>query len=207
MLRHGDIWTAIDRLAEAHNLSASGLARRAGLDPTTFNKSKRFSATRPRWPSTESLSKILEVTGTSLAEFVFYLEPPDGPGWRLPVIPWTAAGEAGRFDETGKPAGDQWSERRFANVADGTAFGVEIGTDEMWPIYSRGDVVIVSTRDEAKPGHRVFVRTRFGEVLIRRLAERGTTQVSLASLSPEAKIREIQTADLISLQRIVMACQ
>ena len=138
MLRHGDIWTAIDRLAEAHNLSASGLARRAGLDPTTFNKSKRFSATRPRWPSTESLSKILEVTGTSLAEFVFYLEPPNGPGWRLPVIPWTAAGEAGRFDETGKPAGDQWSERRFANVADGTAFGVEIGTDEMWPIYSRG---------------------------------------------------------------------
>ena len=41
MLKHTDIWRAIDRLAAQHGLSASGLARRAGLDPTTFNKSKR----------------------------------------------------------------------------------------------------------------------------------------------------------------------
>ena len=71
MLRHPDIWKAIDRLAAKHGLSASGLARRAGLDPTTFNKSKRVTAEgRPRWPNTESLSRILEVTGTDPEEFL-----------------------------------------------------------------------------------------------------------------------------------------
>ena len=41
MLTHAQIWSAIDRLAARAGLTASGLARRAGLDPTTFNKSKR----------------------------------------------------------------------------------------------------------------------------------------------------------------------
>ncbi|MDE0702695.1 MAG: helix-turn-helix transcriptional regulator, partial [Rhodospirillaceae bacterium] len=42
MLTHNDVWDAIDRLAKKYGMSASGLARRAGLDPTTFNKSKRI---------------------------------------------------------------------------------------------------------------------------------------------------------------------
>ena len=43
MLTHGQIWTALDRLAERSGLSPSGLAKRSGLDPTTFNKSKRIT--------------------------------------------------------------------------------------------------------------------------------------------------------------------
>jgi phage repressor protein C with HTH and peptisase S24 domain len=60
MLTHAQVWSAIDRLATRAGLSASGLAKRAGLDPTTFNKSKRFTAEgRARWPSTESIAKAL----------------------------------------------------------------------------------------------------------------------------------------------------
>jgi phage repressor protein C with HTH and peptisase S24 domain len=44
MLTHKQIWSAIDGLADRHDLSASGLAKLAGLDPTTFNKSKRIAA-------------------------------------------------------------------------------------------------------------------------------------------------------------------
>ena len=33
MLTHGQVWSAIDRLAARAGLSASGLAKRAGLDP------------------------------------------------------------------------------------------------------------------------------------------------------------------------------
>ena len=63
MLTHSRIWNAIDTLAETHGMSASGLAKKAGLDPTTFNKSKRIAADgRPRWPSTESVAKILQAT-------------------------------------------------------------------------------------------------------------------------------------------------
>ena len=60
MIRHAEIWRAIDRLAAKHGLTASGLARRAGLDATAFNKSKRKGPSgKPRWPSTESVAKIL----------------------------------------------------------------------------------------------------------------------------------------------------
>ena len=70
-LTHAGVWQAIDRLAEKHGMSTSALARRAGLDPTTFNKSKRTSKEgKPRWPSTETVAKVLEATGETFAEFV-----------------------------------------------------------------------------------------------------------------------------------------
>jgi phage repressor protein C with HTH and peptisase S24 domain len=69
-MRHDDIWRAIDTLAAEHGLSPSGLARKAGLDPTSFNISKRRTGDgRFRWPSTESLAKILQATGARLEDF------------------------------------------------------------------------------------------------------------------------------------------
>jgi phage repressor protein C with HTH and peptisase S24 domain len=71
MLTHAQIWTAIDRLAARAGLSASGLAKKAGLDPTTFNKSKRITPDgRARWPSTESVAKSLSATDTSVETFI-----------------------------------------------------------------------------------------------------------------------------------------
>ena len=71
ILTHNQVWTALDRLAERAGMSASGLARRAGLDPTTFNTSKRITADgRERWPSTESVSKALAATNSSIDTFV-----------------------------------------------------------------------------------------------------------------------------------------
>jgi phage repressor protein C with HTH and peptisase S24 domain len=71
-LRHTDVWSAIDRLAKKHKLSVSGLARKAGLDPTAFNKSKRHAPDtgKPRWPSTETVEKLLCATGERWPEFV-----------------------------------------------------------------------------------------------------------------------------------------
>ena len=55
MLTHADIWNAVDRLAARAGLSASGLAKKAGLDPTTFNKSKRIT---PRGPPALALDQV-----------------------------------------------------------------------------------------------------------------------------------------------------
>ena len=75
MFIHDDIWKAIDRLATTFGYSPSGLAKKAGLDPTTFNRSKRHSAEgKPRWPSTESIAKILSVTGVTMTEFTSFIE-------------------------------------------------------------------------------------------------------------------------------------
>ena len=80
MLTHAQVWSAIDRLAARAGLSASGLARRAGLDPTTFNKSKRITpAGRARWPSTESIAKALAATGTPIDVFVELITAGGGP--------------------------------------------------------------------------------------------------------------------------------
>ena len=72
---HAQTWKAIDQLARENGLSTSGLARKAGLDPTAFNVSKRISPEgRPRWPSSESISKVLYVTNTSLSRFAVIVE-------------------------------------------------------------------------------------------------------------------------------------
>ncbi len=70
MLSHAALWIAIDRLAAREKISVSALARRAGLDPTSFNVSKRRHGQRLRWPSTENLMQLLRVTSTSIDDFV-----------------------------------------------------------------------------------------------------------------------------------------
>ena len=77
ILSHSQIWGAIDALALQFGTTPSGLARKAGLDPTSFNKSKRISSETPsraRWPSTESVAKLLEATGVSFSEFARLVE-------------------------------------------------------------------------------------------------------------------------------------
>src|SRR5438270_361409 len=103
MLTHQQIWAAIDALAAAHGLSPSGLARRAGLDATTFNKSKRSSSGgRLRWPSTESVAKVLEATGTALEDFLGMVRA-NAPAKRptIPLIGFAQAGGGGYFDDGG----------------------------------------------------------------------------------------------------------
>ena len=70
-MTHEDVWGAIEKFALEQNLTCSGLARRGGLDPTTFNRSKRWSRNgQPRWPSTQSIAKILSATGCEIDDFV-----------------------------------------------------------------------------------------------------------------------------------------
>src|SRR5260370_21315850 len=104
MLTHAQIWTALDRLAARAGLSASGLAKKAGLDPTTFNKSKRITPEgRPRWPSTESVAKSLAATGTKVDTFVSLIT--DGGKVAISNVPLIGFAEAG--------AGGYFYHRRF----------------------------------------------------------------------------------------------
>ncbi|MDR2412884.1 MAG: hypothetical protein LBD50_01585 [Rickettsiales bacterium] len=78
MMTHEDVWKAIELFANEHNMSCSGLAKTSGMDPTTFNKSKRWSKEgQPRWPSTLSISKILSSTGCNIADFTRFIKNPD----------------------------------------------------------------------------------------------------------------------------------
>ncbi len=82
MFTHSQIWSGLDQLAKSKGYSPSGLAKHAGLDPTSFNKSKRISPDgKPRWPSTESLAKVLAVTKSTMSDFIIFID--DIPSGKL----------------------------------------------------------------------------------------------------------------------------
>src|SRR6202046_1037250 len=110
MLTHAQIWSAIHGLARPSGLPPSALAKRAGLDPTTFNKSKRITPDgRARWPSTESVSKSLTATGATLEHFVALISDQARPSTEaVPLIGFAEAGASGYFDDGGFPAGKGW---------------------------------------------------------------------------------------------------
>src|ERR1051326_6664171 len=108
-LTHSQIWTALDRLAARAKLSPSGLAKRSGLDPTTFNKSKRVTPDgRARWPSTESVAKALTATGVSFDTFVSLISDAGGAAKSMPLLGLAHASTGGFFDDSGFPAGKGW---------------------------------------------------------------------------------------------------
>src|SRR5664280_1029851 len=138
-LTHNQIWTAIDRLAARAKLTASGLAKKAGLDPTTFNKSKRITPEgRPRWPSTESVAKALQATGTKVDTFVTLITDSGKVAIsNVPLIGFAEAGSGGYFDDGGFPVGKGWEEIAFPSVTDEHAYALEISGDSMKPASAK----------------------------------------------------------------------
>src|SRR5579872_4419678 len=178
-MKHEDIWRALDTLAAERGLSVSGLARRAGLDPTTFNPSKRrMPDGRARWPSTESVSKVLQATGADLSEFTALvlgaraLPAGSRPARRVPLIGLAQAGGEGFFDDGGYPVGAGWDEVSLPEIADPNAYALEISGESMEPVFRDGDIVIVSPAAPIRRGDRVVVRTRRGEVMAKQLQRR-----------------------------------
>jgi phage repressor protein C with HTH and peptisase S24 domain len=210
MLRHSDIWNAIDQLARDHGFSPSGLARRAGLDATTFNKSKRKTRDgKERWPSTESISKILQATGASLGEFVSHMGDSSGSTTyqNIPVIGFAQAGTSGYFDDAGYPSGGSWDEIPFLNVGDPHAYALEISGDSMEPVYRDGDVIIVSPGADIRRGDRVVLKTRDGEIMAKVLRRRTAYKYELSSLNVEHPDRWLTAEDVDWIARIVWASQ
>lgn len=210
MLRHSDIWRAIDHLAQDRGLSASGLARAAGLDPTTFNKSKRITREgKARWPSTESIAKVLEATGATLEGFVAYVQ--DGatapPVQTVPVIGFAQAGTAGYFDDAGYPTGGGWDEIRFPELGDPHAYALEVAGDSMEPVYRDGDRLIVSPGGNVRKGDRVVVKTRDGEVMVKELARQTANRVELHSLNPQFDGRVLDSGDVDWMARVLWVSQ
>ena len=208
MLSHEKVWSAIDALAARHELTASGLARRSGLDPTTFNKSKRHANDgRKRWPSTESLAKVIEATGSTLDDFLDLLSGTERRDGRpIPLIGFAQAGAGGYFDDAGFPAGQGWDEVEFPTGTDGT-FALEVSGDSMEPLYRDGDVLLVSRSEQVRRGDRVVVRTLEGEVMAKVLHRRTPNTVELRSINPAHKDRVFSPDDIDWIGRIVWASQ
>jgi len=208
MLTHAQIWNALDRLAARAKLSPSGLAKRAGLDPTTFNRSKRITPDgRARWPSTESVAKALAATGTGVETFVSLISDNAGAAQAVPLIGFAEAGAGGYFDDGGFPVGKGWDEIAFPAVNDEHAYALEISGDSMIPAYRDGDVIIVSPAAPVRRGDRVVVRTKEGEVMAKELKRQTKNMIELRSLNSDHGERTLAMEDVLWIARIVWASQ
>ena len=208
ILTHDQIWTALDRLAERAGLSPSGLAKRSGLDPTTFNKSKRITADgRERWPSTESVSKALAATNSSIDTFVQLIGDNARTVQSVPLLGFAQAGAGGYFDDGGFPAGKGWDEVGLPAINDEHAYALEISGDSMKPAYRDGDIIVVSPGTPIRRGDRVVVKTTGGEVMVKELKRRTAKTLELQSLNPNHVDRTLAAADVEWIARIVWASQ
>ena len=207
MLTHADIWNAVDRLATRAGLSASGLAKRAGLDPTTFNKSKRVTPEgRPRWPSTESIAKSLQATGVTLDSFVALISD-RAAAQAVPLIALAQASAGGYFDDSGLPSGKAWDEIAFPAVNDEHVYALEVTGDSMLPVYRDGTVIVVSPSAPIRRDDRVVLRTRDGEVMARELKRRTAKSIELRALGAGQAERTLAVDEVRWIARIMWASQ
>jgi phage repressor protein C with HTH and peptisase S24 domain len=207
MLTHAQIWSAIDRLAARAELTASGLARRAGLDPTTFNKSKRITAAgRARWPSTESIAKALAATETALETFVGLIDG-GGRGAARPVPLLGAAAAGVHFDESRFLAVNGCREIALPRLNDAGARALQISGRALEPAYRDGDVIVVSPAAPLRRGDRVVVRTKSDEMLAKELKRKTAKSVELKSLDDQHADLTLPMAEVAWIARILWVSQ
>lgn len=205
-LTHERLWAAIDAIAAGHGLSPSALARRAGLSSTAFNKSKRVTSDgRPRWPSTESIAKVLEATGAGLSELV-HLVVGAAPAPATAFLPFS--------DEPAPPAGFAEADGaeidravRLPGPADDGVFAHRLDAEAAAPLYRPGDVLIVSTAAPLARGDRVLVRTVDGRVAVRLFLARNGRSSEFASPAGRRRRLRLPAADVLWIARILWASQ
>lgn len=217
MLTHHALWTALDRLAEQHGLSPSALAKKAGLDPTTFNPSKRIGRDgKPRWPTTESLSKVLQATDTRPEHFLqqaaqVMAETPHPP--THPVLPLVSQNQAGQdLDAVGPGTTGQTSTSHrdaiaFPDLDDPGAWALEINGDSFLPVYRDGDRLILSPNTALRRGDRMVLYTRDGSLDIGELLRTTAARIDFRPFGTNRTDRTLDRADIAWAVRILWASQ
>jgi phage repressor protein C with HTH and peptisase S24 domain len=211
MLSHKQVWNAIDTIAERYGYSASGLAKKSGLDPTSFNPSKRNGPDgRPRWPTMESISRLLQASGATVDEFAELLIGKRGQPPKLKQIPlmgFAKAGKGGYFDDSGFPEGNGWDEIEVPGVTDTNAYALEITGDSMMPVYREGDIIIVSPAATIRKGDRVVAKLTDGQVMAKIMQRQTSKTLELASFNPNHATKVLDMKDVDWVARIMWASQ
>jgi phage repressor protein C with HTH and peptisase S24 domain len=221
MLKHEEIWRAIDHLAAMHRLTPSGLARRAGLDPTTFNKSKRLAKDgKARWPSTESLAKILNATGASITEFIGLMRNGGGPpkengakdngesgAHSIPLLLLGEPPPQGLFDPSGRLMAERLERIEAPDIGIVDAFAIKIAGIGYQPTYRSGDILIAAPAAEPEGGSRALLVMKDGSVLLREVLHRTGDEVIVRPVNKSGEVDVLRASSVATMARIVWARQ
>ncbi len=203
MFTHADIWVALDRLAIAHGYSTSGLAKKAGLDPTTFNKSKRITPDgKPRWPSTESISKSLAATEATLSDLIGFIEntpAPSASNGKMSLDHYDVSQNAlKKLNQKTLPALLHLPKESFA---------LTLGTAQWAPRYKKGATLIVNPAASYEIDDIIFVETHASQFFIMALDEDDEDSLSLRAIVLNEPDRRIDKTDILKSAKILWAAQ
>lgn len=152
MIEAADIYRGIDLLAERLGKKTSSLAASAGLDPTSFISSKRTSG---RWPSTETIARVLNANGMTLMDYAALVEGGDAEWAVVPSISLEDSTEEDMWvGDLPKPnAGGV----HVPKIPDASAYAIEITNDALEPYFTTGDIIVISPSEKPAIKSRVLV--------------------------------------------------
>ncbi len=207
-MRYKQIWNAVDKLAQSKGMTPSGLAKAAGLNSTTFNKSKRLRPDgKKRWPSLESINKILATCNISFE--VFYrmgadLSTAKETTETIPYIRYSDIDEKICMNDNGINT-ESWGQINFPDS--GNVYAIDIDTNEFAPFYRINSVIIVAQNSDIRRGDKVVVYQNCGTVIIGEFVRRTTQTIELKNIAQPQNDLSIQIASIRLVQRIVWASQ
>lgn len=203
-MKYEQVWNAIDKLAQINGMSPSGLAKKAGLDSTTFNKSKRIRPDgKKRWPSLDSINKILEVCNTSFEEFynIGKTEIDADIQSSIPYIKFSKLSTTENLIDT-----SGWGKIRFPDTAD-NLYAVDIDVVDFEPFYRKNSVVIISKNSDIRRSDRVIIVKNNGEILLSQFIKRTAKTVEISDVLDGDNEKNINISDIKIINRIVWASQ
>ncbi len=205
---YDQLWHAIDKIAQQNGLSLSGLAKKSGLDATTFNKSKR---TRPdgkkRWPSFDSVNKILDTCHLNLADFYYLAENKIHPAsyLSLPYILLSSLKNPKKFSPQNIDTRN-WQTANLPFVTENT-YAIDLDSTKFEPIYHFGAKLVVEKFSRIKKHDRVILLLSSGDALILEFVGCDDDVVTLQSINAPHERIKYNRSDIKLLNKIIWASQ
>lgn len=207
-MKYEQIWNAVDKLAKNRGLTPSGLAKIGGLDATTFNKSKRKRPDgKKRWPSLESINKLLDVCNITF-EYFYSLGSDEEENDNYNSIPFIKLSKLDESAEIGekKLLTENWNKVMFPDMKD-MLYAVDIDSNAYTPLYRQGSLVVIATNSDIRKGDRVII---FQQDKISKLFEfirRTATHLIVCNLNNCEEEIDVPIHDILLIQRIVWTSQ
>lgn len=207
-MKYEQVWDAVDKLARAHGLSPSGLAKKAGLDATTFNKSKRIRPDgKKRWPSLDSINKILDACNVTFEQFYSLIDEGLMPEMMnaVPYINYSRLGSEKEIRDN-RLVTDGWKRMHFPD-ASSNLYAIDIDVSDFEPFFKNGSAIIVAKNSEIRKNDRIVVILKNGDILIKEFVHRTPSTLVLCDLADFRKEMNVNLVDIELINRILWAGQ
>ena len=209
-MQYNQVWTAVDKLAELQGLSPSGLAKKAGLDATTFNKSKRLRPDgKKRWPSLESINKIIEVSGISFDQFCHLADSSTDDNFNyisctIPFIKLSKLKNCVIDDNV--LVTDDWKKIRFPDRNE-NIFALEVTSSKFEPIFPDGTILIISKNSEIRRNDRIIILYEDGNVDVKTFIRRTASTLEVTEVANPKSELSVPIKNIKLINRIIWASQ